>query len=717
MSYKFTVVIVRPSQCMKLPFRGTPNLSCIEVATGLAVHAAKEDLLLGTPTRSRVAFAFGETMLKPTKYHEANFLDCITILEKQRDRFRLEQSLGFLQQMEITIKAIRDQIICKQKGDDVFKAAEYEFRIITCRDGPKTHEPRVMKQIKELLSSLHTKLKARVKVIMLEPTEYPDIKDSAVIDPEVQDLLESYPGTDYVKLHERMDELQGPYRKRIGHFCKYTGVFEITPYLRIPVKIFIKVSQNTHLSMKQYSKLSNLENRSVESGRIDRQRIHHEADDPDAVVLPHNTVRGLKYGADIVPIPQEIWTIISNSGKREEASLKLLHFAKVKKFKRHYLMGRGDVLVPQTKDKKDILALRTLIHAMVDESTMAVCALVTKKNTREFLYGLFPYADEGQSILLFGTELPTSEDIREFTFPRLKQASDEQLERMEDFIEANELPDDVLDPSTTFDPEKIKLLDCLFNRAVLKEENCDLGLPEYLFKKYFPPLPQDAGAPELQLANVFKLKEKEIKNAKKPQKRWWTDVLKQQEADLQANQEAADPEQVGEQQEGVMVKEKDEIAYPKFTTNQISFVKPLKDFEDMLNDRTEDLTERAIKQMQQVIVRTIDEGSPDDLVKKAVDCLTALRKACIKEDEFGLFNEFLRDLRHKYSPTLDRYKPLWQQLVKDAISLIGNAQCKVSNVTEEESDIFLEEVGKLCQVKSTEVGSLLQMADVLNDIE
>ncbi len=146
-------------------------------------------------------------------------------------------------------------------------------------------------------------------------------------------------------------------------------------------------------------------------------------------------------------------------------------------------------------------------------------------------------------------------------------------------------------------------------------------------------------------------------------------------------------------------------------------MRPIKDFEDMINDKTEDNTDRAINEMKTVIVKMITNLVTGDTFTKSVECLLALRKACIKEDEYAAFNEFLRDLRVQFSPTSDKHRDLWQTIANNSISLIGNAHCRVSDVSEEESDNFLKEIIRLCQKTTEEAGLPAPFSDILNDIE
>lgn len=716
MSYKYTVVIVRPSKAMDFHFKGDKR-KCKEVALDLAVHALKEDLLLGN-TRTKVAYAIGESILKPRRGDVYTIMEEIKLLEKKIRNIRQEMTLGLLQQIGLICKDISEDSVVFKGDSTKFKPGEYEFRIVTCRDGPASEYLKYEETIMTCFQTLSKKVMPTVKLYVLEADEYEDIKETHVVDAEVNYLLETYKTVHYVKLHEQMENLPGRYAKRVSHYCKFKGVFEITPDLKIPVKLYTKVANAADLGMKNFSKLADLNNKSTMSGRIDRKKIYYETEDPSQVVDPYDTVKAYAYGSDLVPIPKEIYREIENAGKRAHKELKLLFFSKANKIRRHYLLGRGEVLVPFDDSVENVKALRAIIMAMIDESSVAICSFAWKNDSKAILYGLFPFQDEDQSFLLYGTALPTSEDVRDFSFARLKQSTEEQQAVLEDFMRVNELPDHVADPMTIFNPEREIVLENVINRGIWGPEtplqrNFSKGMEEALF----PPLPKDATDSHLRLGEVFGLKDREIKNKTKKDKKWWAETLKAKLEEASLKEEIPGAEVNERLAEAAMTKTKDEPLYPKMSLKHVSDIRPIKDFEDMINDKTEDNTERAINEMKRVISKMIANLVPGDTFTKAVECLAALRKACIKEDEYAAFNEFLKDLRIQFSPTSDKHRELWQMIVNNSISLIGNAHCRISDVSEEESDEFLEDILRLCQKTQGETDQPTPFTDILDDIE
>lgn len=723
MSYKFTVVVVRPSLCMKHVFRGSNDEKCFEVALDLATHAIKEAILLGT-TRSKVAFVIGDVFLGPWYIEESNLMKHIKMIESEIKTMNFQIGLGLLQQMDMVLQRIVNDMVAKDAKKlsfPGFKRGEYEFRVITCKDGPKSEALEICLTFEDLFKSLYDKVLPYMKIYVLEPLEYIDIKDSCMLDEEIGLLNETNRCSEIIKLHEHLSLLPGPFLKRISHFVRFSGSFEISPDLKIPVKVFSKTSIVNAPSMEKFSKLSNPHNQRIMSGKVSIQKIFYEQGDHEKIVDPKLTLKAYSYGPDFIPIPKEIQTEINDAGKREVKELKLLGFSSGKRWRREYILSKGDVILPASKVDKDIIAYKALLEAMIDVNVMAYCSFAPRNNSKAKLYGLFPFQEEDKSLQLFGAEIPTGEDIREFTFARLKQASDEQLGAIEEFVKANEIPDEVGNPHYLFNPERQIILQNVYDRGISILADVDKPLIRHLPKSMdeviSPPLPKDSPESYLNLGKMFNLQVHEIKKNEKKKKIWWKDAIISKTESLVKTEEIEEKNAEMNMQESMKVKKEDDIQYPKLTTDHISDIRPIQDFREMIEDRRNDKTDRAIKEMKRVISKILENLLPGDHGSKAVDCLKELRKACIDHDEYRAFNDFLQELSKTFKPGLEKYKAYWQTIVRERLSLIGNVVCRLSNVSEDESDNFLNDIERDCVGNQTEASKKPQYIDNFNDIE
>lgn len=80
----------------------------------------------------------------------------------------------------------------------------------------------------------------------------------------------------------------------------------------------------------------------------------------------------------------------------------------------------------------------------------------------------------------------------------------------------------------------------------------------------------------------------------------------------------------------------------------IGSVDPIGDFKAMVSDRKTDRVSSALRQMRDIIDSFIKSSMQGDIHDKALECLLALREACINEDEAVFFNKFMHVLKEKY---------------------------------------------------------------------
>ena len=111
----------------------------------------------------------------------------------------------------------------------------------------------------------------------------------------------------------------------------------------------------------------------------------------------------------------------------------------------------------------------------------------------------------------------------------------------------------------------------------------------------------------------------------------------------------------------------------------------------MINDRTRDRVSEAITQLQVLIERFVKNSLRGDLYDKAIECMRAMREACVREDEGQRWNEFLRDKVKRVFAT-GSYKGFYE-MVKQAhksgqrLTLITHKESQTSSdITEEEAN-------------------------------
>ncbi|KAI3843977.1 hypothetical protein MKX03_000342, partial [Papaver bracteatum] len=115
---------------------------------------------------------------------------------------------------------------------------------------------------------------------------------------------------------------------------------------------------------------------------------------------------------------------------------------------------------------------------------------------------------------------------------------------------------------------------------------------------------------------------------------------------------------------------------------------PIEDFEAMMTRKGRaDWVDKAIKDMKNLIFDLVENSYEGNTYQKAVDCLVALRKGCILEQEPKQFNDFLRHLckfcSEKYLSSFCNF------LASKQMRLISDTESSDSDVTDEEAGSFL----------------------------
>lgn len=211
----------------------------------------------------------------------------------------------------------------------------------------------------------------------------------------------------------------------------------------------------------------------------------------------------------------------------------------------------------------------------------------------------------------------------------------------------------------TFNPVLQYFYQCLLHRAF--HEDTQLAPLDPLIANYVRPDKKIFDKASLYISNMvksFPLTEKEISD-KGAQKVYWREIIQQETENVQNKMaeeaKVAEKNGTGEKDKPITFEEEERV-------REISTSKPIEDFKKMLNDKTEDLASKAIEQMTNIIRKFIVESFQGNLYEKALQCLVELRKACIDEDEAPAFNQFLTELKDKFSK--GKYGPFWDKVLE-----------------------------------------------------
>ncbi|KAJ4757639.1 ATP-dependent DNA helicase 2 subunit KU80 [Rhynchospora pubera] len=482
--------------------------------------------------------------------------------------------------------------------------------------------------------------------------------------------------------------------RNVAPVTVYRGDLEISPNCKIKVWVYKKTSEEKFPTLKKYSdKAPPTDKFATHEVKVDYE--YKSMVEPDKVVPPEQRIKGYRYGPQVVPIASHDWDAIRF---RPEKGVKLLGFTDVSNVLRHYYMKDVYMFIPEPKNNRAIVAVSSIARAMKEMNKCAILRCVWRQGQGNVVIGvLTPNISSADNIpdSFFFNVLPFAEDLREFQFPSFDrlpaawQPTAEQQEAADNFVLGLDLApperEEILLPDFTPNP----VLERFYRFLDLKSKQPDAAvLPlDPALKRITEPDPElvSLQLPSLEnLSKSFELRENP-KKKKTSKIAWRTEQPTNQEI------EAGPAGGHNETATNNNVKIEDPSASRAFLTDtNIGDSDPVKDFEAMMSRRdSPKWVHVAIEQMKIYINNLIEnsveeDGSNDD---KAIECLKALRKGCIIEQEPNEFNNFLKVLFEKWRAT-SRGRFLGH-LCSKGITLICKEEAADSDVTEEAAKGFL----------------------------
>ena len=486
-------------------------------------------------------------------------------------------------------------------------------------------------------------------------------------------------------------------KKKINPVSKFRGPFIISPNLSLDVMVYSKTAQALIPSLKRYSKVAEY---SDEPGtcEVQNERIYYVNDDPDKKAVEKDLItKAYYYGSSLVPVSKTDEVRLKNE---EPKCLKVIGFTDSFRVPRHFFMSGVDIVVPNPASPEDIKGTTALVSEMIKMNKVIIARYVYRNNSQPKLVVLTPHmSKKGQMFYL--NILPTVEEIRDFQFDSLPEASKKQEEFMGHFIDSLDLEQDgeeEIKPTETYNPMLQYFYKCLEHRALETDESKKMELPKIDEEsiKYMIPNKKlfENNKYVTFLPKMFPIVEKD-KIEDKKKRVFWKDVITNEFEDRLTQQR---------------IEEKLNAKKPE-SKKMISAITPIEDFREMIDNKNEDLTVKAMQLMSDMIYKLIRESFKGSYYIKAIDCIKAFRDAANDEDEIDLFNSFLNSLKEKFQK--EQYMDFWLLFCDNKITLISEKENERSKYTEKQCQEWLEEISKQDAIPST----VKDMGDLLLDID
>ncbi|RZC73221.1 hypothetical protein C5167_048703 [Papaver somniferum] len=472
---------------------------------------------------------------------------------------------------------------------------------------------------------------------------------------------------------ESPTSLLGAIRTRnISPVTTFRGDLELSPKMKIKVWVYKKTAEEKFPTLKKYSdKAPPTDKFATHEIKVDYE--YKGVEDPTKVIPPEQRIKGYRYGPQVVPISSDEWDAVKF---KPEKSVKLLGFTDASNImrcvtQRHYYMKDVSIFIAEPGNGKATLAVSALVRAMAEMNKVAILRCVWRQGQASLVVGaLTPNPSNVDNIpdSFYFNVLPFAEDFREFQFPSFSnlplsmQPNEKQQEAADNLVMMLDLAppgkEETLRPEFTPNP----VLERFYRVLEIKSKKPDAEVPplDTTLKRITEPDPE--------LFQAIKKSARRLLNEKpssshKDELEGAVDALGHQAVLSLKNESSQMVDKVGSET-------------------------PIEDFEAMMTRKGRaDWVDKAIKDMKNLIFDLVENSYEGNTYQKAVDCLVALRKGCILEQEPKQFNDFLRHLckfcSEKYLSSFCNF------LASQQMRLISDTESSDSDVTDEEAGSFL----------------------------
>ncbi|KAJ3678288.1 hypothetical protein LUZ60_002091 [Juncus effusus] len=482
--------------------------------------------------------------------------------------------------------------------------------------------------------------------------------------------------------------------RNISPVTIFRGDLEISPIFKIKVWVYKKTQEEKFPTLKKYSDKAPSSDKSA-SHEVKVDYEYKSVAEQDRVVPPEQRIKGYRYGPQVVPVTKEEMEAVK---LRTEKGVRVLGFTDRANVPRHYFMKDVYAFIPEPGNNKAIAAVSAIARAMKEDDKCAILRCVWRQGQTSVVVGvLTPNVSSSENIpdSFYFNVLPFAEDIREFQFPSFDkmpsawQPTVEQQEAADDFVLSMDLAPpgraEILPPDLTPNP----VLERFYRYLDLKSKEPDAEVPplDSSLKRITEPYSELLSL-QAPILDEFRKKFPLIDNPKKKKGSrtgWRGSSSTNPETEALTNQIPSNNNNNANN-----LKIEGSSTFESEQDEKIGDLNPVKDFEAMMAGNSAKWISIAIQKMKNYINDLLENSCDDSSYNKALDCLIALRKGCIIEQEPSEFNKFVTGLYAKWKNT--DLVNFFRLLSSKGITLIMKEEAADSEVTEEEAKGFLVKI-------------------------
>ncbi|MBA0652599.1 hypothetical protein Goklo_019848 [Gossypium klotzschianum] len=455
--------------------------------------------------------------------------------------------------------------------------------------------------------------------------------------------------------------------RRVTPVTVFRGHLELSPQMKIKVWVYKKTQEEKFPTLKKYSEKAPASNKLA----THQVKVSYEYKSVDgsstSVIPPEQRIKGYRYGPQVVPISTAEWDAVKF---KPEKGIKVLGFTDASKIKRHCYMKDVYLFIAEPGNTRATLAVSAIARAMKEMNAVAILRCVWRQGQQNVVVGPDSF---------YFNVLPFAEDVREYQFPSFNsfpaswQPNDQQQKAADELVQMLDLAPsgkEALLPEFTPNP----VLERFYRHLELKAKQPDAAVPplDETLKNIVEPDPELVAENKSvfdALHRHFELRQNP--KLKKSSRQWYQEKQSGSNAHVSSGQAVNSIEN-----------------QPPVKIEKIGDLTPVQDFEAMMSQRDNpEWVEKAIKELREKILALLIHSDEGDKYQKAVDCVAALRKGCILEQEPGPYNDLMHHIRQYCEEK--GIKSLPQLLASRDLTLISKSEAEdSSDVTAEEARSF-----------------------------
>ncbi|KAI8082883.1 SPOC like C-terminal domain-containing protein [Halteromyces radiatus] len=553
-------------------------------------------------------------------------------------------------------------------------------------------------------------------------------------------LSQTVPGATIHSIHEAYENAKGMKTKEIKPMPSYRGFLYLGDprmydqrALSININMFPLTSVAHPPAAKKWSTLSDLvQNKNNDASSSPRHLTHAvnmirkyrlkdtgnntdtqqpAHDDSFLDVDPNTLEKVYPFGKTLVKITaeeEEYLRIQTTPG------MWIIGFLGKDAVRRDYILSKAYLIVAGANNTEPSgVAIAALARGLYEKEALALVRYVQKANSEPVLGIISPYIDVDINALEF-CQIAFAEDIRQYTFNSLDKVvlksgkiitedhpllpTQEMKESMTDFVKHMSIKteDQEEDYQDAFNPLIWRFHTAIKARAMNEAAPIPELHPKLKQEMTRNPILEEENSDRMkQMASLFQVKKVDLTKKRKGKygrNKQTTDSVVTDSSQLTPIEQVMSGAKQGEEPDMKRSKMDNNNGALRIGVNH-----PVQDFYAMLNNE-QDLVTAAVTQMSELIQHLVTTSFGDQHYDRIMDCLKVFREAAAKENEAGVFNQCLYQLKRIIDPAskTSRYD-LWQRLQKENMTLITKDEAmddEVANVTKDDAEKFLTDTEK-----------------------